>query len=116
MEIHVAAPGAPAAEWIRIAGGDFWADQPRWAPDGRTLYFVSNKGSSFVNLWGIRFDPDRGRPIGAPFVITKFDSPRLVIAPDAAGNVGELGMSPRRVVLTMATVTGNIWMLENVDR
>jgi hypothetical protein len=49
-------------------------------------------------------------------VITKFDSPRLEFAPDAAGNVGELGMSARRLVITMATVTGNIWMLENVDR
>ena len=115
-EIDVAAPGAPSAEWIRIAGGDVEAQQPRWAPDGRTLYFVSNKDSSFFNLWGIRFDPDHGRPVGAPFVISKFDSPRLVISPDADGNVGELGMSARRVVLTMAAVTGNIWMLENVDK
>ena len=60
VEIDVAAPSAPAAEWIRIAGGDFWADQPRWAPDGKTLYFVSNKRSSLVNLWGIRFDSPRG--------------------------------------------------------
>jgi hypothetical protein len=28
----------------------------------------------------------------------------------------EIGISARRAVLTMATVTGGIWMLENVDR
>lgn len=114
VDISVAAAGAPAEGWIRIAEGHRWADKPRWAPDGKTLYFISNEGSSFFNVWGIRFDPNRGRPVGEPFVITKFDSPGLMISTDVAAS--ELGLSAQRVVLPMATVTGNIWMLENVDR
>jgi Tol biopolymer transport system component len=108
------AVGAPPSKWTRIASSHDWVDKPRWAPDGRTLYFISKQGSSFYNLWGARFDPDRGMPIGEPFKITKFDSPGLVISPDIAGS--EIGIAQRRAVLTMATVTGNIWMLENVDR
>jgi hypothetical protein len=108
------AAGAPPSGWIRIAAGHDGNDKPRWAPDGRTLYFISKQGSSFYNLWGARFDPDRGMPVGDPFMITKFDSPGLVISPDIASF--EIDIAPRRAVLTMATVTGNIWMLENVDR
>ena len=47
--------------------------------DGKTLYFISNQGSSFLNLWGVRFDPDCDKTIGAPFAIATFDSPGIVI-------------------------------------
>ena len=115
VEIDVApASGAPPAEWMRIAPDHPWADKPRWAPDAKTLYFISNQNSSFFNLWGVRFDPDRGRTIGAPFAITTFDSPGLVITPDVTS--AEIGISARRAVLQMTTVTGSIWMLENVDQ
>jgi hypothetical protein len=30
--------------------------------------------------------------------------------------MSDLGISPHDAVLTMLTVTGSIWMLENVDR
>ena len=115
VEIDVApGSGAPPAEWMRIAPDHRWADKPRWAPDGKALYFISNQGSAFFNLWGIRFDPDRGRTIGAPFAITTFDSPGLAISSNVVS--AEIGISARRAVLQMTTVTGGIWMLENVDR
>jgi Tol biopolymer transport system component len=110
----VPAAGAPRAEWTRIVGGDHWVDKPRWAPDGRTLYFISSRGSSFYNLWGIRIDPERGVPRGEPFVITKFDSPGFILSPNVSGT--EIGIAQHRAVLTMTTVTGSIWMLEDVDR
>jgi serine/threonine protein kinase/Tol biopolymer transport system component len=108
------AAGAPAADWTRIALEHEWADKPRWAPDGRTLYFLSRHQTSFYNLWGIRFDPDRGKPVGEPFMVTRFDSPGLVISPLIGDS--EIGISARRAMLTMTTVSGNIWMLDNVDR
>ena len=108
------AAGAPRARWTHIVGGDEWVDKPRWAPNGRALYFISNRGSSFFNLWGIRFDPERGTPVGQPFVITKFDSPGFILSPNVTGTA--IGISQRRAVLTMTTVTGGIWMLGGVDR
>ena len=62
--IYVAREGAPPAAWIRLAANHPWADKPRWAPNGKLLYFISNQGSPYFNLWGVRFDPDRGIPDG----------------------------------------------------
>ena len=112
--IYVARAGSAPAEWIRIAAAHPWADKPRWAPNGRLLYFISNQDSPYLNLWAVRFDSDRGTPIGDPIQLTRFDTPGLTISPDVAAT--EIGISARRAVLTMQTVRGNIWVMENVDR
>jgi eukaryotic-like serine/threonine-protein kinase len=115
LELVVApAGGAPSAEWTRIAADHVFPDKPRWAPDGRTLYFLSRHSGAFFNLWGVRIDAARGRPIGVPFMITHFDSPGQMISPDIAEI--ETGISARRAMLTMASITGNIWMLDNMDK
>jgi hypothetical protein len=46
--------------------------------------------------------------------LTQFNSPALMISPYT--DVNELSVSAGRAVLPMLTVTGGIWMLENVDR
>ena len=104
----VPASGGP---WTRITDGRQWDDKPRWSPDGRTIYFVSGPGG-FFNVWGIHFDPDTGKPIGQPFQVTKFDSPRLMI-PRWIPLVG-LSLTQDKLVLTMAQESGNIWLLDNV--
>jgi len=99
--------------WTRITSGSGWNDKPRWSPDGRTIYFLSAPGG-FFNVWGIRFDPASGKPVGQPFQVTKFDSPRLMI-PRFIPPVG-LSLTQDKLVLTMAQESGNIWILDNVDR
>ncbi len=106
--------GGPATTWRRIAADHAWPDKPRWAPDGRTLYFLSRQHAEHFNLWGIRFDPSRGRSVGEPFVITRFESSGHTISSDIERT--EMSISARRAVFTMETITGNIWMLDNVDR
>jgi Tol biopolymer transport system component len=105
----VSASGGP---WTRITDGRHWDDKPRWSPDGRTIYFVSGPGG-FFNVWGIRFDPAVGKPVGQPFQVSKFDSPRLMI-PRFIPPVG-LSLTQDKLVLTMAQESGNIWILDNVD-
>jgi len=106
----VPASGGP---WTRITDGRHWDDKPRWSPDGRTIYFVSGPGG-FFNIWGIRFDPDAGKPVGRPFQVSKFDSPRLMI-PRSIPFVG-LSFTQNKLVVTMAEESGSIWLLDNVDR
>jgi Tol biopolymer transport system component/DNA-binding winged helix-turn-helix (wHTH) protein len=106
----VPASGGP---WTRITDGRHWDDKPRWSPDGRTIYFVSGPGG-FFNIWGIRFDPDAGKPVGQPFQISTFDSPRLMIL-RSIPFVG-LSFTQNKLVLTMAEESGSIWVLDNVDR
>jgi len=50
---------------------------PVWSPDGRYLYFLSDRSGS-MNLWRVRIDEKTGRPLG-PF------EPRTVAARSAAG-------------------------------
>ena len=48
----------PAVDW-----------NPVWAPDGRSLYFASERGGS-MNLWRIGIDEASGRPRGAAEPVT----------------------------------------------
>ena len=90
-----------------------WDDKPRWAPDGKTLYFVSGRGG-FFNVFGIRFDPAKGKAIGDPFRVTSFESPALMV-PKYIYPV-ELSLTQDKLVLTMEKRSGSIWVLDNVDR
>jgi serine/threonine protein kinase len=116
FELRVApAGGAPAAKWIRIAVDHKFTFTPEWAPDGRTLYFLSRHSGAFYNLWGLRFDAEKGVPVGAPFMITRFNSASQMISPATVGDINT-GISATRALLTLATRTGSIWMLDNVDK
>jgi len=106
----VPASGGP---WTRITDGRHWDDKPRWSPDGRTIYFVSAVGG-FFNIWGIRFDPVAGKPVGQPFQISKFDSPRLMVL-RSIPFVG-LSFNQNKLVVTMAEESGSIWLLDNIDK
>jgi eukaryotic-like serine/threonine-protein kinase len=42
---------------------------PVWSPDGKLLYFGSNRGGT-LNLWRVAIDEASGRPLGAPEPLT----------------------------------------------
>ena len=52
----VPAAGGP---WQAITDGSWFDDKPRWGPDGRILYFVSNR-TGVANVWARRFDDATG--------------------------------------------------------
>jgi Tol biopolymer transport system component len=106
----IAAAGGP---WIRITNGKQWDDKPVWSLDGRSIYFVSRR-HGFFNVMGIRFDPNKGRPVGDTFPVTSFDSPNLMI-PSFVQNT-ELSLTQDRLTVTVAQTSGSVWMLDNVDR
>jgi Tol biopolymer transport system component/DNA-binding winged helix-turn-helix (wHTH) protein len=101
---------APA--WTRLAADHAWPDKPRWSPDSRTLYFLSPALNGFYNLWGIRLDPARGVPVGKPFQVTHFDSPRWHVDPNMP--LANIGIAKGWLALPMRTVKGSIWVLGNV--
>jgi eukaryotic-like serine/threonine-protein kinase len=107
------AEGPPNRKWTAINTEHAWVDKPRWAPDGRRLYFLASEGS-FLNVWAVAFDQERGVHTGSAFAVARFTSPAFRIDPGVSFT--ELDVSPDHVFLTMQSAAGNIWMLDNVDK
>ena len=105
-------PAAGGGPWTTITEGKHWDDKPRWSPDGRIIYYLSER-RGFFNVWGIRFDPVNGRTEGEPFQVTSFNNPRLMVA-EVIGDVG-LSLTQNQLVVTASQVSGSIWVLDNVD-
>lgn len=103
---------ARGGQWIRVTDGRQWDDKPRWSPDGKTLYFVSGRGGLY-NVWGNHFDPRNGTVVGAPFRVSAFDNPALMV-PIYIPQVG-LSVAEGRIAVTVSQSSGSIWMLNNVD-
>ncbi len=82
-------------------------------PTGSTLYFVSNRDGLF-NVWGRRFDGATGTPSGASFRVTSFSSPRQTISPQLSRM--QIAVTARHLFLPITETSGELWMLENVDR
>ncbi len=59
------APVAPVA--VTADAAVDW--NPVWSPDGRFLYFVSDRGG-VMNLWRVPIDERSGRPLGEPQPLT----------------------------------------------
>ncbi len=60
--LTVAADGGELVAVTEDAANDW---HPFWSPDGKHLYFASDRGGS-MNLWRIAIDEATGRPLGAP--------------------------------------------------
>jgi dipeptidyl aminopeptidase/acylaminoacyl peptidase len=103
---------ASGGQWANITNGKQWADKPRWSPDGKIIYFVSRR-AGFFNVWGIHFDSVRGTAIGNAFPVTSLDSPRAGM-PQHLPSV-DVSLGKNHLVLTIEEVSGNIWVLDNLD-
>jgi Tol biopolymer transport system component/DNA-binding winged helix-turn-helix (wHTH) protein len=107
----MAAAGGP---WIRITDGQHFVYTPCWSPDGKTIYFVSGR-SGFFNVWGIRFDPAKGKPVGLPFSVTALNSLSLKVPRHITGSI-ELSLTQDRLVLPLTQESGSIWVLDHMDQ
>jgi Tol biopolymer transport system component len=87
---------------------------PRWAADGRSLYFLSHGTNGFLNLWAVPFDSSIGSATGKPRQLTHFSSPSRMIFPYL--NLLAYSVNRNEIVLPVTETTGAIWMLNNVDR
>jgi serine/threonine protein kinase len=97
-----------------ITNKDVWSDKPRWSPDGKTIYFVSNHNSMFLNVWGLHFESAQGKAVGEPFRVTKFESPGQMM-PTRVGHL-EISLDQNRLFLPLTQLSGSIWILSDVDR
>jgi Tol biopolymer transport system component/DNA-binding winged helix-turn-helix (wHTH) protein len=107
--IYVApADGGP---WTAVTDGRNWEDKPRWAVDGKAVYFASNRGG-FINIWGRHFDRLTGLASGDPFQVTTFNTPRQMIFPYMKPL--QVVFTKDRLIMPVTESAGSIWVLENV--
>ena len=103
----------PAAPWRRLTAPGLWADKARWAPDGRSILFISNRDSAFFDVWGIGFDPETGTTVGEEFRVTQPTDPsRRLLATSGS----ELGVGGDRIVVPIVERSGGVWILDQIDR
>jgi len=104
---------ASGGEWIKLSEGRYWDDKPRWSPDGKAIYFVSNR-TGFFNVWKVRFDPASGKPLDQPTRVTDYESTTQMIIQNIVQL--EMALTSDRIILPMMETSGSIWVLENIDR
>jgi serine/threonine protein kinase len=96
------------SDWIGIVRDQHWNDKPRWSPDGKRIYFVSDR-DGFTCLWSQPLEPETKRPIGPPLPLHHLHQVRRSIL-----NVGyalmDIAVAPDKIVLNLGEITGNIWM------
>lgn len=107
LQVIPSSGGSPT----KVTAENIWVDKPRWSPDGKSIFFVSNQNSYFLNVWGIRFDPVEGKAVGDPFQVTTIGSPAEMIS-DRLSYM-EMTLNRKTLMLPITTVTGNIWVIEN---
>jgi Tol biopolymer transport system component len=103
----------PDGRWIQVSDSPAWDDKVRWAPDSRALYWVSNRTGRF-NVWGRRFDPVAGTPIGAAFPVTALDTPHQGLPTSIKGL--EIALSADRLIAPIVETAGGVWMIDHPDR
>jgi serine/threonine protein kinase/Tol biopolymer transport system component len=72
---------------------------PVWSPDGRYLYYASDRGGS-MNLWRIPIDEDSGKVRGAPEPVT---------TPSASSGLPSLAKSGRRILYAVDDSNANVY-------
>ena len=105
--IPVRDPPPLPAEWIELEDGSHWVGSPRWSPDGRLLYYLSDR-DEFTCIWALPLDPTTKRPAGDPFAVLHAhrDTMKMV-----GPNKGAFSMAigGRRLVFNAAEMTGEVY-------
>jgi len=97
-------------ELIQLTNGTAKEYEPFWSPDGRTIYYLSDREGP-LSVWARRVDPASARPLGEPFLVFRFQNANQSIE-STAGYLGNIGLSVSRNSLVFSAVEhrGNIWL------
>ena len=107
--------GADGKDPVAVTNDSFLNWSPVWSPDGKFLYFASDRGG-IMNLWRVPIDEDSGRVGGEPQVVTTSaeagalpslskDGSRLLFASsDSKAHLERLELDPSQGRVTGAAV------------
>jgi Tol biopolymer transport system component len=99
----------PRSEWIPIPHSPWAHPNPCWSPDGSLLYFSSDQ-DGYSCIWAERLNPSTKLPQGEPFAVQHFHSSSLrLVAPSFTNPVA---LAFDKIVLSLASRSGGIWMMK----
>jgi Tol biopolymer transport system component len=100
----------PQSRWIPIAEAPTGNVHPFWSPDGRLVYFVSNR-DGFYCIWAQPLEPDSGRPVGPLREVVHLHGATRSLSHLRMGSWG-LSLARNRLVFSLGEKTGSLWRLE----
>ncbi len=98
---------APESAWIPVGPENSWNDKPRWAPDGKFVYFVSDL-DGYRCIWAQHINTVTGYPEGEVFNVRHFHGFRRSPLGIGLWKV-EFDVANDKIVIGLADWTGNIW-------
>ena len=96
-------------EWIPIVASPRWLASPRWAPDGRRIYFMANL-DGFRCIWAQALDPATNRPRGEPVAV--FHAHRNPWRMTGPATAFSMALGRDRLVFGAAEITSNVLMAQ----
>ncbi|MFL6234201.1 MAG: protein kinase domain-containing protein [Thermoanaerobaculia bacterium] len=75
---------ADGGEAVQVTTGTSIDWNPVWSPDGRSLYFASDR-SGVTNLWRLPIDERSGRMLGKPEPVTTSSQPSMLLSVSGDG-------------------------------
>jgi len=102
----IPADAAGEPEMLAVTSDPTMDWNPVWAPDGRSLYFASERGGS-MNVWRVGIDEASGRPRGEPEPVTtpsrtsgsisfsRDGRLMLFVSSDRRSSIQRFGLDPR---------------------
>ncbi len=100
-------------QWIPITDGQALDDKPRWSPNGNLIYMTSDR-DGFTCLWAQPLDPETKRPNGPALAIRHFHQFQNSLGAVQI-NMREIGVARDKIVMPLAELSGNIWLMEPVE-
>lgn len=107
---------APQEKWIAVTDGAHWDQSPVWAPDGRTIYYVS-RHDGFACIMARAIDPLSGQPRGTSWAVQHFhsSSQTLMRSMNRRG-ADALWVAGDRIFFTLDNRSSDLWKISVLGR
>lgn len=99
----------PKESWIPITDGNAWDDKPRFYPDGKLIFFVSDR-DGFRCIWAQPLTTDM-HPAGDSFAVYHSHSARRSLVNVPIGRM-DLAVGSGMVIFNQVEYSGNLWLLD----
>jgi Tol biopolymer transport system component len=109
----VETPPAGAEKMITVVEADYFLGNPDWSPNGRRLYYLSEKNGR-ASIFVRQLDPLTKEPVGAEREVFASTGNRLNLN-FPKGN-GMIGVAADRIVFEATAMTGNIYLARPKQR